>query len=145
MRDPVSHPGGLFVRIPLHYDLHPLLLAAVCPGLNTDQGVQGHPQIGDLFSWEVQEIGVQTPQYGLMRHDEQCVALLLDLEDDWLQATYHIHVAFSARKPVIELVENAGLVLLGELLLDLLIGETVAYSHLLVEEDREVSIVWWVQ
>jgi hypothetical protein len=59
--------------------------------------VEGNIDVGTLFERQVEEVGIQTSQYCLMRNDDNILLLALDLKDDRLQASDDVKVAFTAR------------------------------------------------
>ena len=64
--------------------LEPLLLRAICPRGQLDQRVQWHLHPGTLLLWHVHVIGVDAPQHGLMRHDDD-ILTALQFHDDGLK------------------------------------------------------------
>ena len=106
-----------------------LLLRVVDARLEFVDGVERDLDLRDVVDDArvvIREVGVEAAQHGLVRNDDDRIRGTLDLDDDGLDAVDEVHVGLAARVAEAQLVLLAFVVNDGVLLLDFLVGESVA-------------------
>jgi hypothetical protein len=120
----------------------PILLRLVRPRRELNQTVQGHLHPRTLLLGTTHEVGIDTPQDGLMRHDEN-ILRTLQLHDDRLEPDDDVAVRFAAQVAVVVLVRVAGFEVVGVFLFDFGVGQAVADARIeLVERFPGQLLVW---
>lgn len=87
--------------------------------------MQRHLHPGTFLLRHVHIIRVDTPQHGLMRHDED-ILTAFQLHDNWLKSDDHVAIGFSATVAIIVLIVVSRFEIFRVLVRNLLVREAVA-------------------
>ena len=83
--------------------LEPLLLRAIRPRSQLDQRMQRHLHPGTLLLRHVHVIRVDTPQDGLVRHDDD-ILTAFQFHDDRLESDDYVAIGFSTPVAIVVLI-----------------------------------------
>ena len=105
--------------------LKALLLRTIRPRGQLDQRMQRHLHPGTLLLRHVHVIRVDTPQHGLVRHDDD-ILTALQLHDDRLKPDNNVAIRLSTPVAIIVFIVISRFEIFGVLVRNLLVRETVA-------------------
>ena len=105
--------------------LEALLLRTIRPGRQLDKRMQRHLHPRTLLLRHIHIIGVDAPQDGLVRNNDDVLAAL-QLHDDGLEPNDHVAVGFPAPVAVVVLVVVSRFKVFRVPVRNLLVGEAVA-------------------
>lgn len=118
----------------------PLLHRPIRPRRQLDERMQRHIHPRTPLVVPLHIIRIHAPQHRLVRDDED-ILRPLQLHDDGLEARHHVGVGLAAAVAVVVLVGVAGGKVLGELVLDVLVGEAVADAGVELVEGLPLELV----
>lgn len=124
--------------------LEPLLLGAVRPRGQLDQRVQRDLHPGTLLLRHVHVIRVDTPEHGLVRHDEDILAAF-QFHNDRLESDDHVAVGFSAPVAIVVFIVVSRLEVFRVVVRNLLVREAIADARVQLIEGFpfELVVAFW--